>query len=115
MSMASTMTVAATRGSSVGGSRVRDQRAAFAMGWLPLVKTVRHYLEHDKDLSCDAMQMVATTLPLALPGDDFDPINFGKGAPKWAPYAIQTKYYFYNYKKILKDSCEPQRLRRGDI
>ena len=98
-----------------GGSRVRDQRAAFAMGWLPLVKTVRQFLDDDKDLRCDAMQMVDTTLPLALPGEDFDPVNFGKGAPKWAPYAIQAKYYFYNYKKILKDSCEPRRLRRGDI
>ena len=91
-----------------GSSRNANHRPLLAPAWLELAANVHgDDMRKDKELECDALRMVNALLPMTVPGeDDYDKDFFGKLTDKWGTYAIQAKYYFYNYKTLYeKASC----------
>ena len=93
-------------------------RPRHAVGFLPLAFSVREGIKQDSALSCDAFRTVDQLLPMAIPGRFFNAANFANfGAAGSADMLvisklIQAKFYFYNFKQRLDDSCrlEPQEV-----
>ena len=86
----------------------RGRRPRSAVGWLPLALTARKASHGWAELRCDVLRLVEAVLPLTLLGDDeFDTASFGVPHGSWAPIAIQTNYYFYNFRAELSE-CPSQ-------
>ena len=89
-----------------GRSRDKKVRALFGPAWLPLAVNAKAEWRKDSGLECDALTMVDTVLPMTIPDNkNFDETNFHKISSKWAPYAIEAKYHFYNFKALLDKDC----------
>ena len=98
------------------GSRALAERAHFAAAWLPLAFSVRDEVNsNDKRyqaLQCDAIRMIDTVLPMILKESNEYYHRFDVNDLRWGFPAIETKYYFYNYKARLAEKCAPRQLVR---
>ena len=98
------------------GSRTLAERAHFAAAWLPLAFSVRDKVNSDdrryKALRCDAFKMIDTVLPMILKESDEYYHRFDVNDLRWGFPAIETKYFFYNYKARLTEECAFRKLRK---
>ena len=98
-------------------SRHPVARPRHAVGFLPLAFSVREGMKQDSPISCDAFRTVNHLLPMAIPGRLFNAANFADfGSADTADMLvisklIQAKFYFYNFKQRLDDSCGPLKPR----